>query len=116
MLNSKLKKLYNKNISIFAIAVLSAGIIFLYGCSGNKVINEDKFVKIYSDLIIAQDTAGGNYKSNNELKKEVMKRYNVTQEQYKETVTYYNKEPHRWESFFTKVTAYINELKKKNSI
>jgi|YelNatPaOPRAMG01_1025707.scaffolds.fasta_scaffold00724_13 hypothetical protein len=96
---------------LFMICIIS----FINGCSNDNIISEDKFVKIYSDLIIAQDTISSRAKNNQELRKEILNRYNVTDDQYKATVDFYNKNPNHWEEFFTKVTAYINELK-KNSI
>ena len=100
---------------VFVFLFLLCTVSFINGCSGDNIISEDKFVKIYSDLIIAQDTVSSRMKNNQELRKEILSRYNVTEAQYKATVDFYNKNPNQWEEFFTKVTAYINELK-KNSI
>jgi Domain of unknown function (DUF4296) len=85
------------------------------GCSKNRIINEDKFVKLYADLVIQQDTLNTlNYKTDS-LKIAVFKRYDVNEEDYKNTIKYYNQDPSRWEKFFNKVTAYLEGLKKKNA-
>lgn len=84
------------------------------GCSKKKIVNQDKFVKIYSDLVIAQDTTGSPPKTNEKLKKEILKRYNVSNQEYRETIAYYNKNPKEWDMFFKKVIAYVDKLKKKS--
>lgn len=88
-------------------------IFFLSSCSDNKVITEDKFVKIYSDLVIAQDTIPKNVTVFNSTKQKIFKKYNVTSEQYKSTIEYYNKNYERWKNFFAKVTAHIESMKGK---
>ena len=57
------------------------------GCS-NK-INEDKFILVYSDLVIAQDTLGGKV-SQEAVKNTIFKKYNITEKNYNETLNYYN--------------------------
>lgn len=94
--------------------LLFAVIFAASGCSSKKIIDQDKFVKIYADLIIAQDTTNAAVKNNNTLKEEILKRYNVTDSEYKETVSYYNQNPKEWQTFFNKVIEYIGKLKKKS--
>jgi Domain of unknown function (DUF4296) len=80
------------------------------GCSHK--INEDKFILIYSDLVIAQDTLRDN---NNleEIKNTVFKKYNVSEREYSETLNYYNSDPRKWEAFFNKTISHLEDLRSK---
>ncbi len=97
-------------LSFFLFSIL----ILLSGCSKNNILDEDKFVKVYGDLIIQQDTLNTLNVKNDSLKNIVFKRYNTTKEDYKKTIEYYNQDPAKWEKFFSRVTAYIENLKKQN--
>ena len=85
-----------------------------FGCSNDKVIDENKFVKIYADLVIAQDTLNGNKTVFDSVKQVVFKKYDVSQERYDSTINYYNRDVKRWENFFNKASAHIETLKSKN--
>jgi hypothetical protein len=78
------------------------------GCRKEGVIEEDKFVLVYSDLLIAGDTVAVS-----EAKKEVFPRHNISESEYQNTVDYYNSNPDQWENFFNKVIAHIEEQRKK---
>jgi len=80
------------------------------GCS-NK-INEDKFILVYSDLVMAQDTLKGNFKQS-EIKNLVFKKYNVSEKEYNETLNYYNSDPRKWEAFFNKTISHLEDLRSK---
>ena len=80
------------------------------GCSHK--INEDKFILIYSDLVIAQDTLKRNFKQG-EIKNLVFKRYNVSEKEYSETLNYYNSDPRKWEAFFNKTISHLEGLRSK---
>ena len=85
-------------------------LLSLAGCSHK--INEDKFILIYSDLVITQDTL----KDNNNLhkiKSTVFKKYNVSEREYTETLNYYNSDPRRWEAFFNKSISHLEDLRSK---
>ncbi|MDR3666915.1 MAG: DUF4296 domain-containing protein [Ignavibacteriaceae bacterium] len=80
------------------------------GCTGR--ISEDKFISVYSDIVIAQDTT----KTTNNLvqiKNVVFKRYNVTEKEYNATLNYYNSDPRKWEPFFNKAISRLEGLKSK---
>jgi len=88
-------------------------ILFLFlisGCSGR--INEDKFVLVFTDLVIAQDSLGSNFKQE-AVKKAVFKKYNITPKEYDATLAYYNSNPKKWDRFFNKAIAHLEELKGK---
>ena len=80
------------------------------GCSHR--INEDKFVLIYSDLVIAKDTLKENINLD-EIKNRVFKRYNVSAKEYSETLNYYNSDPRKWEPFFNKTISHLEDLRSK---
>ena len=80
------------------------------GCSHK--INEDKFILIYSDLVIAQDTAKVN-NNLDEIKNMVFKKYNVSETEYIETLNYYNSDPRKWEAFFNKTISHLEGLRSK---
>ncbi len=109
------RSIFLKNITSGVVLYLTffSLLFILSSCSDNKVINEDKFVKVYSDLIIAQDTIPNNSAAFNSVKKKIFARYNITSEDYKNTIEYYNKNYEKWKSFFAKVTAHIEAMKGK---
>ena len=80
------------------------------GCSNR--INDDKFILVYSDLVIAQDTLKTN-NNLNAIKSTVFRKYNVTEKEYTETLNYYNSDPRKWEEFFNKTISHLEGLKSK---
>ncbi len=104
-----------KNIihSINSYLVFSFFLFFLSSCSNDKIINQDKLVLIYSDLLIAQDTVSLSKEGLDSLRQSVFRKYKVNEEEYKITINYYNEDIKRWEDFFDKVTAHISSLKAK---
>ncbi len=101
-----------KPISKFFIFFLL--LFILSGCSRSKVIDENKFIKVYTDLIIAQDTAAAPINNLDSLKAIVFKQDQITADEYNATVEYLNKDPQRWEKFFNKAIAYVENLRKQN--
>ena len=102
--------------------LVSYGVLFS-ACQNQNRINEDKFVKIYTDMVIAQDSIIDrktpdslqvvNPRTN--ARNEILKRYNVSLDQYQSTVDYYNQDPERWQTFFDKVIAEVDSMKTKPS-
>lgn len=89
------------------ITIISTG---LQSCKKQPVIDEQKFVKIYADMIFMQDTS---LSSKSEIKKDVLKRFNVTENDYDKTIKFYNDDPDRWQPFFDSVITYIEKIKPK---
>ena len=87
--------------------------IFISACEKNPQIPEDKFIKVYVDLLILQDTTSTNNASLDSLKSLVFQKYKISADQYDATIQYYNEEPKRWEGFFDKAIAYAEKLKKE---
>jgi hypothetical protein len=89
-------------------------LLLISSCSNDKILDEDKFVKIYTDLVIAHDTLPGGRANFDSVKLNIYKKYGITSGQYDSTVNYYNEDIERWQGFFDKTTAYIDTLKHKN--
>jgi hypothetical protein len=98
----------------FKIVILSFLLFLLSGCDTNKIIEEEKFIEIYTDIIIAKDTVSETTMSKNALIKSILVKYNVTFDEYKTTVEYYNEDSERWEKFFAQAITYL-EKKRKDS-
>ena len=88
--------------------------LLISGCSNDRILNEEKFVKVYTDLVIAHDTITEKTTNFDSVKQAVFKKYGITAGQYDSTVNYYNKDVDRWQSFFKTATAYIDTLRSKN--
>ncbi|GAB4299947.1 MAG: hypothetical protein Kow0098_26880 [Ignavibacteriaceae bacterium] len=87
---------------------------FLPSCSEKNIIPEDDFVKIYAGLVIQQDTTQADFNEMKSLRSELLGQYGYNEEFYKQTIEYYNQQPERWEAFFDKVIAYVEQLKALN--
>ncbi len=84
--------------------------VFISSCSNDDIIDKEKFVNIYSDLVIAQDTSNADVKTINKIKSQIFEKYKVTSDQYKLTVDFYNRNPEKWEEFFKLVIANMEKL------
>ena len=96
---------YSSIILASLILIISAGLL---SCKKQPAIDEKKFIKIYADMIFMQDTSTS---SQLEIKKEVLKRFNVTENDYDKNIKYYNDDPERWQPFFDSVITYIEKMK-----
>ncbi|MDZ7626564.1 MAG: DUF4296 domain-containing protein [Ignavibacteriaceae bacterium] len=95
----------------FSILIIS---IFLFSsCDKGPPIPEEKFIKVYVDLLIVQDTTSADTLSLDSIKTIVFTRHNISTEQYDETINYYNSQPEKWVAFFDSATAYAEGLKKE---
>lgn len=94
--------------------LFTLGVSIFSGCGSDNIIPEDKFVEVYTDIILATDTSSENLPSKDDIIKNVLMKHSVTLEEYKSMVQYYNQETERWEKFFTKAAAYL-EKKRKNA-
>jgi hypothetical protein len=87
-------------------------IIVLCGCAKPSLVEEDKLVIIYTELVIAQDTTSLQGEDFNSIKQEIFDKYEVTEGEYNETIEYYNENPERWNEFFDKALARLETLRK----
>jgi hypothetical protein len=88
--------------------------LLLSSCSEEEVIPEEKFIHVYVDLMIVQDTTRVNSLPLDSLKQIVFTKHNITSELYDKTVAKYNSSPENWEEFFNKAIAYLEVLKTRD--
>lgn len=94
------------------IILLFASLILLSACDKGPPIPEEKFIKVYVDFLIIQDTTSAETFSLDSIKTIVFKKHNISSKQYDETINYYNSKPEKWSAFFDSTTAYVEGLKK----
>ncbi len=99
-------QLETKNITIIFLMT-----VFIFSCSKDDILPEDKFIKIYIDILVAQDTLADNSISNDSLKTLVLQKHNVTDSLFTKTIEYYNYNPDKWEKFFEDAIRQVEELK-----
>jgi hypothetical protein len=99
-------QLETKNITIIFLLTVS-----ILSCSKDDILPEDKFIKIYIDILVAQDTLSNSSISNNSLKTLILEKYNVTDSIYTKTIEYYNTNPDKWEKFFEDAIKQVEKLK-----
>jgi hypothetical protein len=87
--------------------------LLLSACDKGPPIPEEKFIKVYVDLLIIQDTTTASTFSPDSVKTLVFTRHNISAEDYDATVNYYNSQPEKWVAFFDSTTAYVENLKKE---
>ena len=101
--------------SNFLIFILTILLFLLPVCNQNNIIEEEKFIEIYTDIIIAKDTTSVTTQSKDAVIKSVLAKHNVTLDTYKTTVEYYNQDSERWEKFFAQTITYL-EKKRQDSV
>ena len=83
-----------------------------FSCSEKDTLPDDEFVKIYVDILIAQDTTTNSI-STDSLKSIVLSKYGVSYSEYQKTIDSYNETPEKWEEIFDKSIKYVDSLKTK---
>jgi len=81
-----------------------------FSCDDKPPIPEQKFMKVYVDLLIAQDTTATPYNSDS-LKSVILASHNITELLYNSMINYYNEQPDKWTPFFDSANAYGERLK-----
>jgi hypothetical protein len=99
-------QLETKNITIIFLMT-----VIIFSCSKDDILPEDKFIKIYIDILVAQDTLTDNSISNDSLKTLILKKHNVIDSVFTKTIEYYNYDPAKWEKFFEEAIKHVEELK-----
>ena len=85
--------------------------VFIFSCSKDDILPEDKFIKIYIDILVAQDTLTDNSISNDSLKTLILQKHDVPESVFTKTLDYYNYDPAKWEKFFEEAIKQVEELK-----
>ncbi len=103
----------------FRLAILLYFLIFFSfltaSCSDSPPVKEEKFIRVYVDIVIAQDTTNANSLQLQNIKKSVLEKYSVSEKDYNSTLIFYNSEPKRWQTFFDKAISYLEQLRKGKS-
>ncbi len=84
------------------------------GCGGS-VIEEEKFVSMYAEYLLAQDALGSSKKASDKIVAALSKKYNTSTEDYEATVEYLSENQERWNNFFDKVEKKLTEEQSKYS-
>lgn len=79
-------------------------------CDSSKIIEEETFVQIYSELLISKEKYRGDTKSFIAEREKIYKAYNVDRAKVDETLEYYNSDPQRWKLFFEKVVKNLENI------
>ena len=88
-------------------------VLIFFSCDDDKVIEEEKFIKVYVDLLFVQDTTSSYQIPIDSISAVVFKTHGITAENYQHTIDHYNSSPEKWEDFFSKATAYVEKLKQE---
>lgn len=94
---------------VFLITLFS--LLALTGCK-DQPVSEDKFIKVYTDIVIAQDTIG-QVSTLSQIKKSIFAKNSITEKDYNNTFKYYNENPEKWEAFFDKAIVYLENQRHK---
>ncbi len=86
-----------------------------FGCNG-KSVSEEVLVKVYVENVIADQTYASNSDSLTIHKKNIFKKYGLTQKDFESELSKYSQDKDEWAKFFKKCNEYLDELKKSNAI
>jgi hypothetical protein len=88
-------------------------VTIIFSCSEKEILPEEKFINIYVDILVAQDTITDQSMSVDSLKSTVLWKYNVSDTVYAKTIEHYNNNPGKWEEFFNNAIKKVEELNAK---
>ncbi|MCK9210524.1 MAG: DUF4296 domain-containing protein [Ignavibacteriaceae bacterium] len=97
-----------------ALAIGFATIVFY--AAKVKTIEQNTFVKFYTDYLIAQDSLGNDVASSKKIRGQLYKKYSITNEEYLSTINDYNSDQKKWAEFFGKVMENLEAQQKKRRI
>ncbi len=98
-----------KKFLVLSVLLVCSQILF-FSCGNDQPISEEKFIKIYANMVIMQDTSS---LSQVQVRDKVLLNYKYSLNDYKQTIDFYNSDPEKWQKFFDKVVTYIESLKPK---
>ena len=85
--------------------------LLIISCNKDKVIPEDRFIKVYVDILVAQDTLQDKSIPPDSIRAIILKKHNIPDSLYTNTIDYYNSSEERWKNFFDRAIKYVEELK-----
>jgi len=94
--------------------IITFFLIYFFSCSSNttEIIEEDQFIEFYARLLIIHEMTIAKEKQA-QLVQNLMKSYQVTSEDLKNTLNYYNDHPEEWVPIIGKIRDHINQIKSK---
>lgn len=90
--------------------ILTLSLVIFISCEEKPSIEENKFVKVYAELISVPDSISVDSTKYFDYKQKIFSEFNLTENDYEQTVEFYNKDPKRWEDFFNKVVKHIEAI------
>ncbi|MBE2280608.1 MAG: DUF4296 domain-containing protein [Ignavibacteriaceae bacterium] len=105
-----LKNLLPHSVKMFS---LLAVLFLLNGCEKKNVIPEEKFVEIYVDFLMAQDSLGNSPQVSSEILRKLREKHNFTEETYKNTYDDLSDNPENFERFLDKCIAELQKRKEE---
>lgn len=81
----------------------------LVDCKSNYRIEENNFVNLYADLLIAKEIHRGNDSGFIKARDSIYASYNVNHFMVEKTLEYYNSDTEKWKQFFEKVVRRLEE-------
>lgn len=83
--------------------------ISILSCKSNYRIDENNFVNLYADLLVAKEIYRGNDSGYIKARDSIYTVYNVNHFMVQRTLEYYNSDVEKWKQFFEKVVRRLEE-------
>ncbi|MEP0860137.1 MAG: DUF4296 domain-containing protein [Ignavibacterium sp.] len=90
--------------------ILLLALILFSACEEKPPISEDKFIRIYAELVSVPDSVSVDSLMFADYKQKVFSNYGFSEKDYEQTVKFYNQTPEKWEELFKKVIKYIESV------
>ena len=97
----------NQFIFIFMFTIFIAS----SSCDQAPPISDKKFIKVYSEMVLMQDTSS---LSQILIKDTVLNKFKISKNDYDRTIEFYNNNPEKWQTFFDSVIVYMEKVKPKS--
>ncbi|MCC6549837.1 MAG: DUF4296 domain-containing protein [Ignavibacteriaceae bacterium] len=95
-----------------AVLFCAAMVFLLTGCSKEKPLDQEKFIEVYYDILVLQESRGMEFSAMQKIREEIYKKHGITHAQYEATIAYLSKDTKRWEEFFDAMIAYVRVKEK----
>ncbi len=78
--------------------------------------HEKKFAKIYTELLKLKQKFSTDSTAFTDSSRAILQKYHFTYEEYKQSLTYFNEKPERWEAFYKEVLKELKKTKTRSSL